>query len=145
MIARPNPPEPPAPSPDPLRAVEMHAHLLSASHDLERLQALLADACDTLASSFFSAHADIEGLASSLGTLQQLRAHLARAITALQFEDLATQLIAHTHRRLHHCADRLAADTLAGDADGGAGAAAAPRRPSPVSQCGMHAGSVELF
>jgi hypothetical protein len=126
-------------------AADMQDHLLTVSNDLQRLQILLTDACDTLTSSFLSADADIEGLASGLGTLQPVRAHLARAITALQFQDLATQLIAHTHQRLRNCADRLAADTFAGDEDGAAVIEAAPPRPNPVAQDEMDAGSVELF
>ena len=144
MSTDPNPPEPQTAPPDLLRAAEMQDHLLTASNDLERLQTLLSDACDTLTSSFFSANADIEGLASSLGTLQQVRAHLARAITALQFEDLATQLITHTHRRLRNCADRLAADAFEPD-DGEPVIEAAPLRPNPVTQDEMDAGSIELF
>ena len=145
MSTDPNPPEPQTAPPDLLRAAEMQDHLLTASNDLERLQTLLSDACDTLTSSFFSANADVEGLASSLGTLQQVRAHLARAITALQFEDLATQLITHTHRRLRNCADRLARDTMGDDEDGCAVVEAPPVRPNPVTQDEMDAGSVELF
>lgn len=145
MTAHPNPPEPVAAPLDLLLAAEMQDHLLTASNDLQRLQTLLSDACDTLTSSFLSADADIDGLASSLGNLQQVRAHLARAITALQFQDMATQLIAHTNQRLRDCADRLAADAIAGDEDGSAGIKAAPLRPNPVTQVEMDAGSVELF
>jgi hypothetical protein len=145
MTAQPNRSET-APAPlSLLLAAEMQDHLLTASNDLQRLQTLLSDACDTLTSSFFSANADIEGLASSLDTLEQVRAHLARAITALQFQDMATQLIAHTNQRLRNCADRLAADAFAGDEDGGAVIEAAPLRPNPVTQDEMDAGSVELF
>jgi len=145
MIANPNPPEPVTAQLGLLLAAEMQDHLLTASNDLQRLQTLLTDACDTLASSFLSANADIEGLASSLDNLQQVRAHLARAITALQFQDMAAQLIAHTNQRLRNCADRLAADAFAGDEDGAAVVEAAPLRPNPVTQDEMDAGSVELF
>ena len=43
---------------------------------------------------------------------------LAGAITALQFQDMATQLIAHTQRRLRNCADRIARDAMGDDEDG---------------------------
>jgi hypothetical protein len=145
MTAHPNLPEPAAARPDLLLAAEMQDHLLTASHDLQRLQTLLTGACDTLTSSFLSADADIAGLASSLGNLHQVRAHLARAITALQFQDMAAQLIAHTDQRLRNCADRLAADAFGGDEDGSTVIEAAPLRPNPVTQDEMDAGSVELF
>jgi len=70
---------------------------------------------------------------------------LGEAITALQFQDMATQLIAHTNQRLRNCADRLAADAFAGDEDGSAVIEAAPQRPNPVTQDEMDAGSIELF
>jgi hypothetical protein len=74
--------------------------------------------------------------------------HMAGAITAMQFQDMASQLVDHTTRRLRHCADRLARDAFAGDEDEGEGDAIverAPLRPNPVTQDEMDAGSVELF
>jgi hypothetical protein len=134
---------------DLLLAADLQDHLLTASNDLDRLQTLLAEACDTLASSFFSANAEIDGLrqAARDEAVALVAQHLGRAITALQFQDMASQLIAHTHRRLRNCADRLAADTF-GEADDGEGAAVvapAPLRPNPVTQDEMDAGSIELF
>jgi hypothetical protein len=71
--------------------------------------------------------------------------HLAGAVTALQFQDMATQLIAHTHRRLRNCADRLARDVMGDDEDGQAVFDDVELRPNPVTQDEMDAGSVELF
>ena len=71
--------------------------------------------------------------------------HLGDAVTALQFHDMATQLIAHTHRRLRNCADRLARDAFAEDEDGETIVEEPPLRPNPVTQSEMEAGSVELF
>lgn len=70
--------------------------------------------------------------------------HLGGAITAPQFQDMASQLIAETHQRLRNCADRMARETM-GDDDGEAVVEAAPQRPNPVTQDEMDAGSVELF
>ena len=70
---------------------------------------------------------------------------LGVAITALQFQDMASQLIAHTHQRLRNCADRLANETMGEDEEGTAVVEAAPLRPNPVTQDEMDAGSVELF
>ena len=66
------------------------------------------------------------------------------AITALQFQDMASQLVDHTQRRLRHCADCLARDVM-GDDDGQTVVEAAPLRPNPVTQDEMDAGSIELF
>jgi sulfite reductase beta subunit-like hemoprotein len=67
------------------------------------------------------------------------------AITALQFQDMASQLIAHTRKRLRNCADRLARDAMGDDEDGEAVVEKAPLRPNPVTQDEMDAGSIELF
>ncbi|HET9976034.1 MAG TPA: hypothetical protein VFQ20_01245 [Burkholderiaceae bacterium] len=141
MIAHP----PAGAEPMPLRlAAEVQDHLLTASHDLDRLQTLLSDACDLLSASFFGARASVDALHAG-ESVNDLTRHLGRAITALQFEDMASQLIAHTHRRLRSCADRLAADAFAADDDGAAVVEAAPLRPNPVTQVEMDAGSIELF
>ena len=66
-------------------------------------------------------------------------------MTALQFQDMASQLILHLGKRLRSCADRIAGPT-GGDADDSAAVfAAAPLRANPVTQDEMNAGSVELF
>ena len=70
---------------------------------------------------------------------------LAGALTALQFQDMATQLIAHTQRRLRNCADRIARDAMGDDEDGEAVVEDAPMRPNPVTQDEMDAGSIDLF
>ena len=127
-----------------LLASEVQDHLLTASNDLDRLQTLLSDACDTLSASFFGASAQVGALQGSDDAARELSQHLTRAITALQFQDMASQLIAHTHKRLRNCADRLAADTFEPD-DGEAVIEAAPLRPNPVTQDEMDAGSIELF
>jgi hypothetical protein len=147
MIASSDRADASAPEPDMLLAAEMQDHLLTASNDLDRLQTLLAHACDTLASSFFGARdtADsLRGADSDDETVDQLVEHLGRAITALQFQDMASQLISHTHKRLRSCADRLAADAFDSD-DGDAVIESAPQRPNPVTQDEMDAGSIELF
>jgi hypothetical protein len=64
---------------------------------------------------------------------------------ALQFQDMATQLIAHTAKRLRHCADRLARDAFTDDGDDDIVIEAAPLRPNPVTQSEMDTGFVELF
>ncbi len=77
--------------------------------------------------------------------LHKAMEHLAGAITAMQFQDMASQLVAHTTRRLRNCADRLASQTMGDDEDGVAVIEEGPLRPNPVTQDEMDAGSVELF
>jgi hypothetical protein len=134
-----------------LAAADLQDHLMTACNDLDRLQTLLAHACEDLIASFHGATADLDGLqgvhgaSPGLETLHSLRVHLVNAITALQFQDMASQLVAHTHSRLRSCADRLARDTMGDDEDGEAVVESGPLRPNPVTQDEMDAGSVELF
>lgn len=133
--------EPPAPLPWPAAAA-LQADLRLAGDDLDRLQRLLAEAGEAL-SGHFQAAAD--GLLAAAAeparadaALQRSIAHVSGAITAMQFQDLAAQLIDHTSRRLRDCAERLA------PLPEGAGAVPAPRT-NPVTQDAMDSGSVELF
>jgi hypothetical protein len=137
-----------------MQAADLQDHLLVASNDLDRLQRLLADAGDSLMAHFYGASAEMKRLRETLAThpqvlscdeLQQAFTHLAGAITAMQFQDMASQLITHTSRRLRNCADRLASDALGADEDGDAVIEEMPLRPNPVTQDEMDAGSVELF
>ena len=135
-----------------LAAAQLQDSLHLARHDLDRLQRLLSDATDTLLGHFCGASSQISQWSRLVATpaappahhLQQTLAHLAGAVAALQFQDMASQLISHTHQRLQHCAEQLAPDGP------GAAHSAAPARPTrlqtnPVTQDEMHAGSVELF
>lgn len=146
-----------------MAAADLQDHLMVAHNDLERLQRLLTDACDQLMGHFYgasgelrtmlhqAAHAANDGdaaacAASDQPPLHKAMDHMAGAITAMQFQDMASQLVAHTTRRLRNCADRLAAQTMGDDdEDGAAVIEEAPLRPNPVTQDEMDAGSVELF
>lgn len=137
-----------------LAAADLQDHLMVANNDLERLQRLLDDASETLSGHFYGATQHINHVlrvAAELpqaddGALHQAMQDLAGAITALQFHDMASQLIAHTHRRLRSCADRIARDAMGDDdEDGTAVVDEGPGRPNPVTQDEMDAGSVELF
>lgn len=133
-----------------LAAAELQDHLMTVTNDLERLQRLLDDAGESLSAHFFSASGLVEQLMPSASEqdrqrLQTLMLHLAGAITALQFQDMSNQLIAHTSQRLRNCADQLARDTFGDDEDGAAVVETAPIRPNPVTQDEMDAGSIELF
>jgi len=150
---------PPLPAGIPLMAAaDLQDHLMVASNDLERLQRLLDDASQALMGHFTGASASLDAalreidgsshahpFAVSETRISEARQTLGGAITALQFQDMASQLIAHTTRRLRNCADRLASDAFDGDEDGEAVVEELPLRPNPVTQDEMDAGSVDLF
>jgi len=128
-------------------AADLQDNLLTATNDLERLQTLLDTSHEVLQGGFFGALQLLQDLhdAGRLDAepLGEARAHLASAVKALQFQDMATQLIAHTSRRLHNCADQMARDAFADDDM--AMFEEAPLRPNPVTQSEMDTGFIELF
>jgi hypothetical protein len=136
-----------------LAAAEMQDDLMVVGNDMERLQRLLSDACDSMMVHFYGAAGELKRLLHKAALhpeidtreLHTAMEHLAGAITAMQFQDMASQLIAHSARRLRHCADRIASDTMGDDEDGEALVEDAPFRPNPVTQDEMDAGSIELF
>lgn len=131
-------------------AAELQDHLLTTTCELERLQALLDDSCRALQQAFLGAAGLLQDLAAA-GRVEataeaELRARLLPAVAALQFQDLAAQLIGHTDRRLRHCADRVASAAFAaGIGPDEPVVAEAPPRPNPVAQSAMQTGTVELF
>lgn len=134
-----------------LLAADLQDHLMTASNDLDRLQRLLADATTTLLEHFHGLSEQIDRLRTELSgavdvqTIERARQALGGAVIALQFQDMASQLITHTDKRLKSCADRLARDALADDDDGAPLTMPAPLRPNPVTQDEVDAGSIELF
>jgi hypothetical protein len=78
--------------------------------------------------------------------LDEVRSTLRAAVTELQFQDMASQLIVHTSKILQGCAYRLASESM-GVEDGEAVpfVEEVPERPNPVTQDEMDAGSIELF
>ena len=132
-----------------LMAADLQDHLMTVSTDLERLQRLIDDAYVVLIDGF-------QGAAHQLGaaidegkhdspSLQATLQTLYKAVTALQFQDMASQLIIHTNKRLRNCADQIARDAMGDDPDGDAVFEDGPLKPNPVTQDEMDAGSVELF
>lgn len=129
-----------------LLAATVQDTLMTATHDLERLQGLLEHAVTDLMRHFSCVHQQLASAdASGDERLHRIGGELRSAITALQFQDMASQLITHTSRRLRYCADQLAREALSGDEDGEAVIETPPDRPNPVTQDEMDAGSVELF
>lgn len=126
---------------------EVQDSLLVVVHDLTRLDGLLAHTMENLMERFTAASANLAD--PSLMDSKQLdivRSTLRAAVTELQFQDMASQLINHTSKILQGCAYRLAAESM-GEEDGEAVpfVEEVPERPNPVTQDEMDAGSIELF
>jgi hypothetical protein len=128
-----------------LAAADVQDNLLMVQNDLERLQTLLSGACDTLLTGFSNASSVLREPTTVSPTVGQALGHLDEAVIALQFHDMASQLIHHTQRRLRHCTDRLAQEAFGGDDDGDAVIEPRPLNPNPVTQDEMDAGSITLF
>ncbi|MFN9725958.1 hypothetical protein [Acidovorax sp.] len=129
-------------------AAELQDSLLVVMHDLHRLEGLLSHATDNLLERFGEANSVLtDALISDNPGLEAARAALRSAVTELQFQDMASQLIWHTTKMLQGCAFRLASEAMGQDE----GEEAAPfvelepDRPNPVTQSEMDAGSVDLF
>jgi hypothetical protein len=126
---------------------EVQDSLLVVVHDLARLDGLLAHTMENLMQRFTSASANLAAaeLADSKA-LTGARESLRAAVTELQFQDMASQLIVHTSKILQGCAYRLASESM-GPEDGEAVpfVEEVPERPNPVTQDEMDAGSIELF
>lgn len=131
-----------------MAAAELQDSLLMVMHDLQRLEGLLNHATDNLLERFGEANKTLtEELVGDCAELAAVRSALRAAVTELQFQDMASQLIWHTTKVLQGCAFRLAAETMGDDEDGEAAPFAdmAPDRPNPVTQSEMEAGSIDLF
>ena len=126
---------------------EVQDSLLVVVHDLARLDGLLAHTMENLMERFTSASANLAD-PSLMGSkeLDEVRSTLRAAVTELQFQDMASQLIVHTSKILQGCAYRLASESM-GSEDGEAVpfVEEVPERPNPVTQDEMDAGSIELF
>lgn len=129
-------------------AAELQDSLLVVMHDLHRLEGLLSHATDNLLERFGEANESLtDSVVGDSPELAAARTALRSAVTELQFQDMASQLIWHTTKVLQSCAFRLAAESM-GAEDGEEAAPfaeMAPDRPNPVTQSEMDAGSIDLF
>jgi hypothetical protein len=129
-----------------LAAADVQDNLLMIANDLDRLMSLLNGSCETLLTGFSGASSALRAPDAAGRAVVMALGHLDEAVVALQFQDMASQLITHTQRRLRHCTDRLASETfLDDDEDGAAIVEPMPLNPNPVTQDEMDAGSVTLF
>ncbi|MEO5795196.1 MAG: hypothetical protein ABIP34_09840 [Rhodoferax sp.] len=127
---------------------ELQDSLMVVMHDLGRLESLLSHTMDNLMSRFNSVNQGLQAVSfPDMPAMDSVRSDLRAAVTELQFQDMASQLIVHTTLMLQGCAFRLASETMGQD-EGEEPAeyvTLAPDRPNPVTQSEMDAGSIELF
>ena len=145
MLTRSGPPEVRLPV---MVAAELQDSLLVVMHDLHRLEGLLSHATDNLLERFGEANEALtDAVVGNSPELAAARAALRSAVTELQFQDMASQLIWHTTKVLQSCAFRLASEAMGHEEGEEAApfAEMAPDRPNPVTQSEMDAGSVDLF
>lgn len=130
-----------------LVVAEVQDALLMVLADLQRLEGLINHAGDNLQARFSDAVASMQaGHQDEALAFTAVREALQSAVTELQFQDMASQLIQHTVKVVQACANRLAAESMGQDEDElAADAGDMPDRPNPVTQDEMDAGSIELF
>jgi hypothetical protein len=129
-------------NPDAQDAATVHRAALECqaiAADLERLKTLIVDAGDRLMASFNVVGTLAPQPAHSEEQQRRLAGAIATAVTALQFQDMATQLTTHAQGRLTILKEEL------GRFSDGAEPLLAPTRLQPVKQIGMSAGSIDLF
>ena len=133
-----------------MAAADLQDNLMTASNDLERLQRLLSDASEALLGHFYGASGQLNHLLHAMAKHPELNTrelhdamqHMAGAITAMQFQDMASQLISHSRRRVASVADCLGNVAVGGE-DGAE--VQWVGRACPVAQRAVDAGSIELF
>jgi predicted nucleic acid-binding Zn-ribbon protein len=134
---QPSEPTPDTPLPEAGRNAAQECAAIEA--DLERLKKLVNDAAGRLLGSF-NEFASLEQQTSrNREERQRIEMAIGSAVTALQFQDMATQLTGHAQRRLVALENCLR--TLYGESSAGA----ILDHPTPVRQAEMSAGSVDLF
>jgi hypothetical protein len=126
----------------PALAAGMQDEILSAGTELERLQKLLGDAVVQLQQRFGVAMDLQREMPASPGR-EAMGTELHAALVALQFEDLASQILSHSRRRLASVADCLGNLAVSDDEPGAE--VSWVTRACPVNQRAVDAGSVELF
>jgi hypothetical protein len=107
--------------------------------DLERLKALVNDAAGRLLGSFHEFVALEQQAKRNQDERERVKAAIGSAVTALQFQDMATQLTGHAQRRLvalENCLRSLYGETA------GTGLL---EHAQPVRQAEMSSGSIDLF
>lgn len=132
------------------RFIEIHDEQARTARDeLARLRSLIDDAAERLLSSF-NVIGEISARGMAQGASQDMEDAVGNAVSALQFQDMANQLVGHAARRIE-VLERItatlgrlpavSADELTQAVEG----TVCDRADGPVAQACMTGGSVDLF
>ncbi len=132
------------------RFLEIHdTQASNARSELDRLRSLIDDAAERLMASF-NEIGEISARQVMPSPMQDMEQAVGEAVSALQFQDMANQLVGHAVRRIE-LLERIAAsltrlpdlseDDLANEIAG----SVCTRPNGPVEQACMSGGSVDLF
>ena len=132
------------------RFLEIHdTQARSARSELDRLRSLIDDASERLMSSFGEI-GEISARQSQHEQMEEMERAVGNAVSALQFQDMANQLVGHAAQRIE-LLERIAGslgrwpdvtvDELTNEVEG----TVCARQNGPVEQACMTGGSVDLF
>jgi hypothetical protein len=107
--------------------------------DLERLKTIVNDAAGRLLGSFNEFASLEQQTARNEAERARIAMALGSAVTALQFQDMATQLTGHAQRRL------VALESCLRSMYGDGAVGGLLEHPQPVRQTEMTSGSIDLF
>lgn len=132
------------------RFLEIHdAQARNARNELGRLRSLIDDASERLMSSF-NEIGEISAHQLEPGSMQDMEIAVGNAVSALQFQDMANQLVGHAVQRIE-LLERIAAslarlpEVSADDLTNEVAGTVCARSSGPVEQACMSGGSVDLF
>lgn len=120
-----------------------HAQLNEAESDMRRLETLITQTANTLYASFQTIEQRWKDRPADGGGL--VDEEVGRAVTALQFHDLATQLLGHARRRIAVAEEGLKKLTVLPLTGTAADWGTPPDLAAPVGHANLETGTVELF
>jgi len=138
----------PQAAPDPRDAARewadaCHAQLDEADRDMVRLETLISQASDTLMESF--RHIEERWRTAPEEGPAAVNEAVNRAVSALQFQDLATQLVGHARKRIAVADQGLKKLVVLPSVGAGADWGTPPQLAAPVGHANLDIGTVELF
>ncbi len=120
-----------------------YAQMADADRDMARLEKLLTDAGHTLSAAFLSIEVVLREMAPDKAG--EIRGEVGRIVTALQFHDMASQLLAHARTRIAVAESGLKKLTAMPKNECAASWGPPPTLGNPVGHASLDAGSVDLF
>jgi hypothetical protein len=121
-----------------------HAQLNEAEGDMRRLETLITQTAQTLFASFQTLEQRWKDRGTADGAML-VDEEVGRAVTALQFEDLATQLLGHARKRIAVAGEGLRKLTVLPPSGPAGEWGTPPELAAPVGHANLETGSVELF